>query len=150
MGEEDGTFECQVIVRILNIVSTMTIDLWKTIEDQEQQRETEAAIKLIPEPPAILADITEEHDIANTSQSLINRIDKGQKAGMTKIKQETKRDMRKLFRGSEKPWVDAHKMVSNQKKTPTASALASKKQRQKKSQPEMAVTSQARGPSTCS
>ena len=50
VGEEDGTFECQVIVRMSNLVSATTIDLWKKTEDQEQQRETEAAIRLILEP----------------------------------------------------------------------------------------------------
>ena len=75
----------------------MTVDHWKNIENQEQQRETEAGIKLILEPPAVLAATTEEYDVANPSKSLIDLIDKGKKAGMAKIKQEMKRDKRKTI-----------------------------------------------------
>ena len=53
-AEEDNTFVCQVIVRMSDLVTTTTVGLWKIMEDQEQQREIEAAIKLILEPPGTL------------------------------------------------------------------------------------------------
>ena len=49
-------------------------------------------------------------DTANPAKTLLDIIYKQQKAGFAKIRQDMKKEMRKkLFGGSQKPGVDAHK-----------------------------------------
>jgi hypothetical protein len=154
-AEEDNTFVCQVIVRMSDLVITTTVGLWKIIEDQEQQREIEAAIKLILEPPATLGATRqvqfamEAIDTANPSKTLLDVIDKQQKAGFAKIRQEMKKEMRKNYSADPKNQGSTPtKNGLGSKKTSTATASSSKKQKQKKSQPEKTAASQQEGPST--
>lgn len=154
-AEEDNTFVCQVIVRMSDLVITTTVGLWKIIEDQEQQREIEAAIKLILEPPATqgatrqVQFAMEAIDTANPSKTLLDVIDKQQKAGFAKIRQEMKKEMRKNYSADPKNQGSTPtKNGLGSKKTSTATASSSKKQKQKKSQPEKTAASQQEGPST--
>ena len=136
----------------MNLVSATTVDLWKKIKDQEQQIEIETAIRSIFEPPVILAATRkvqfamDEHRTANPSKSLLDLIDKRHQVGMARIKQETKKEMRKDYLSDPKSQGSMPtKNALKSGKTSIDSTSASKKQRQKKSQPKTAVASEGGG-----
>ena len=121
--ESDGVIVIKVVEELSSVVPTLTTGLWRTIQDQERQRAIKAAIKLALVPPAKkrATDEVEDHlallDAANPTKSLLDLIDKRTKAGIEKLKQEMKRDLRKNYLADSR----------DQESTPTANGRKSRK-----------------------
>ena len=131
----DGVVVVQIAEELSNLIPTLTTDLWRQIQRKERQQAIDAAIKLALVPPAkkkATDEVEEQLALLNASEpvkTLLDLIDKRTRAGMEKMKQDMKRDLRKNYSAGSK----------NQELTPTANghkqgkqSTASNRSKQKK------------------
>jgi len=119
---------------------SLTIDHWRTLQDEERKQEINAAIKLALAPAAKktatkeVEEVLANLDAINPSKQLLDLINTRMQAGLAKIKQGVKRDLRKknYLAGSKiqvpTPTANGH----NSRKASTAATSWKQKQKQKK------------------
>ena len=121
--DSDGIAVVYAVEKLQPLIPSLTVDLWKSIQDQERQQKINAAIKLALAPPAKktateeVEDALANLDPSNPTKSLLDLIDKRTTAGLEKIKAEMKRDLRKNYLAGSK----------TQELTPTRNGQRSKR-----------------------
>ena len=97
----DGMIVLKSVKRLAKLIPLLAIDHWRFLQDKEQKREINAAIKLVLAPAAKktateeVKEVLVNLDATNPSKQLLALIDKRTQAGLlAKIKQDMKRDLR--------------------------------------------------------
>ena len=133
----DGVIVLGIVEELTTLVPALTTDLWRQIQAKERQREINAAIKLALAPQAKM-DATEEVaaqlallDANNPTKSLLDLIDKRTKAGLEKMKQDMKRDLRKNYSAGSND-QELTPTINGQKSRKTSTAASSTKKGKKK------------------
>jgi len=90
--DSDDIAVVYAVEKLQPLIPFLTVDLWKSIQDQERQQKINAAIKLALAPPAKktateeVEDALANLDPSNPTKSLLDLIDKRTTAGLEKIK----------------------------------------------------------------
>ena len=126
-----------IVEELTTLVPALTTDLWRQIQAKERQQEINAVIKMALAPQAKmnatdkLADQLALLDANNPTKSLLDLINKQTKAGLEKMKQDMKRDLRKNYSAGSKD-QEPRPTRNGQKSRKTSTAASSTKKGRKK------------------
>lgn len=126
---------------IMEVLLNVTVQLGMKIDEEEQTKQINAALREALKPQAIVTateevdDAMETEDLSNPSKNLLDLIKKTQKDEIAKMKQQLRQEMRKNYLGDNQKHQQSTPIKSGRKsnKASTASASTKQKQKQKKS-----------------